>query len=92
MTLSEIIAITFVFNIVCGIFRVRQTKLKWKLFYIHIPIPLIAYLRITSGISWKYIPVLVLIAVLGQFLGGKINAFFFPDTMPKLNPEPEEKE
>jgi len=92
MTLSEIIAITFVFNIVCGIFRVRQTKLKWKLFYIHIPIPLIAYLRITSGISWKYIPVLVIIAILGQFLGGKINAYVFPRTMPDFNPELEEED
>ncbi len=81
MSLTEIIAITFVFNILCGLFRVRQEKLKWKLFYIHIPIPLIAYLRISSGISYKFIPVLVIVAVIGQYLGGRINRALFPRTI-----------
>ncbi|BBB32544.1 conserved hypothetical protein [Thermotomaculum hydrothermale] len=92
MTLSEIILITFVFNIVCGLFRVRQTKLKWKLLYIHLPIPLIACLRISSGISWKYIPLLVIVAVLGQMAGGKANKVMFPGTMPAIKPELEEEE
>ncbi len=82
MKLAEIIILTLLFNIVCGLFRVRQTNLKWKLLYIHLPIPFIAYLRITSGISWKYIPLLVIVAVIGQITGGKINLKFFPDTMP----------
>ncbi len=87
MNLTEVIILTFIFNIICGLFRVRQTKLKWKLLYIHIPIPFIAYMRISSGISWKFIPLLVIVAVLGQFSGGKLNSMFFPDTMPSIKPD-----
>ncbi len=92
MNLTEIIIITLIFNIICGVFRVRQTKLKWKLLYIHLPIPLIAYLRITSGISWKFIPLLVIVAVIGQMVGGKINSKLFPHTMPVIKPDLNEEE
>ncbi|NOY23716.1 MAG: hypothetical protein GXO70_09450 [Acidobacteria bacterium] len=72
MTYTIIIVATIIFNIFCGIFRVRQTKLTWKLFYIHIPIPFIAWVRISSGISWKFIPVLVFVALGSQVIGGKL--------------------
>jgi len=72
VTYAIIIVATIIFNILCGIFRVRQTKLKWKLFYIHIPIPFIAWVRISSGISWKFIPVLVFVALGSQVVGGKL--------------------
>lgn len=72
MTYTIIIVATIIFNIFCGIFRVRQTKLGWKLFYIHIPIPFIAWARISSGISWKFIPVLVFVALGSQVVGGKL--------------------
>ena len=92
MTVYQIIYITLIFNVFCGIFRVRQTKLKWKLLYIHLPIPFIAYMRITSGISWKYIPLLVVVAVIGQLIGGKFNALVFPKTMPRYKAELEEED
>ena len=72
MTYTIIIVATVIFNIFCGIYRVRQTKLRWKLFYIHIPIPFIAWVRISSGISWKFIPVLVFVALGSQIVGGKL--------------------
>ncbi len=75
MLLPVLTTITFILNIICGFFRVRQEKLKMKLLYIHIPIPLIAFLRITWKISWKFIPFFVMVAIVGQFLGGKLNAF-----------------
>jgi hypothetical protein len=72
MTYTIIIVATVIFNIFCGIYRARQTKLRWKLFYIHIPIPFIAWARISSGISWKFIPVLVFVALGSQIVGGKL--------------------
>ncbi len=92
MSVYQITYITFVFNVFCGIFRVRQTKLKWKLLYIHLPIPFIAYMRITSGISWQYIPLLVAVAIIGQLGGGKINSTLFPDTMPNANAKSEKED
>lgn len=70
-----LIGVTLLLNLGCGWFRVRQSKLSWKLFYIHIPIPFIAWLRISSGVSWKFIPVLVLVAVAGQLAGGRLWQF-----------------
>ncbi len=72
MIYTVIIGATIIFNVFCGIFRVRQTKLGWKLFYIHIPIPFIAWMRISSGVSWKFIPVLVVVALGSQVVGGKL--------------------
>lgn len=71
MSLTTIIIITFLLNIVCGIYRAKTDKFWMKMLFIHLPIPLIAYFRITSGVSWKMIPVLVVAAFSGQFVGGK---------------------
>jgi uncharacterized protein YneF (UPF0154 family) len=72
--LTVIIIITFLLNIVCGIYRANAEKFWKKMLFIHLPIPLIAYFRITSGVSWKMIPVLVVVAFSGQFAGGKFFA------------------
>ena len=72
MTYTIIMVATIIFNIFCGIFRARQSKLRWKLFYIHIPIPFIAWVRISLDISWKFIPVLVIVALGSQVIGGKL--------------------
>ncbi len=86
MIYGIIIFATIIFNLFCGIFRVRQTKLGWKLFYIHIPIPFIAWMRISSGVSWKFIPVLVVVALGSQVVGGKlfpVNRDSMEETMPE---------
>jgi len=72
MSLTSIIIITFALNIICGIYRSRTDKFWVKMLFIHLPIPLIAYFRITSGVSWKMIPVLVVAAFAGQLTGGKL--------------------
>jgi len=74
LNLTAIIIITFLLNIVCGIYRARADKFAKKMLFIHLPIPLIAYFRITSGVSWKMIPVLVVAAFSGQLVGGKFFA------------------
>ncbi|HXC92619.1 MAG TPA: hypothetical protein VN652_01325 [Geobacteraceae bacterium] len=59
-------------NIPLGYVRqgVAKFSFAWY-FYVHISIPLIIYLRIKSGYSWKFIPLTIAGAVLGQIIGGR---------------------
>ena len=59
-------------NIPLGFVRqgVEKFSFAWY-FYIHISIPLIIYLRIKSGYSWKFIPLTIAGAVIGQIIGGR---------------------
>jgi len=52
--------------------RTRRYSFKWFLF-IHIPIPLIFLMRTLSHFDYRYIPLFVLAAVIGQFWGGRIE-------------------
>jgi hypothetical protein len=69
-----IFVLTVLLNIFFGYFRARARKysLKWFL-YIHLPIPLIIIARVYSGLDFRYIPLFVLAAVLGQLFGGKLE-------------------
>ena len=64
-----------VLNLPFGYLRVKTKKFSvmWFL-YIHLPIPFIFVLRTMAGFGYKFIPVLVVGAVLGQLLGGRLNA------------------
>lgn len=66
--------ITFVVHIPFGYLRSRSKKysLKWFM-YIHIPIPFIILIRIITNTNYKFIPLFILAAVIGQFLGGKLE-------------------
>ena len=59
-------------NIPLGFVRqgVEKFSFAWY-FYVHISIPLIIYLRIKSGYSWKFIPLTIAGAVIGQIIGGR---------------------
>jgi hypothetical protein len=61
-------------NIPLGYLRqsVEKFSFAWY-FYVHISIPLIIYLRIKAGYSWKLIPLTVAGAVLGQVIGGRLR-------------------
>ena len=50
----------------------RKFSLAWY-FYVHISIPVIVYLRLKGGYSWRFIPLTLLGAFAGQYLGGYIN-------------------
>lgn len=60
-------------NIPFGYLRGKSRKfsLQWIL-YIHLPVPLVIYLRYTAGISYYFIPLMLAAAIFGQFTGGKL--------------------
>jgi len=72
--LIGLIAVATILNIPLGYLRqaVEKFSFAWY-FYIHISIPLIIYLRIKSGYSWKFIPLTIAGAVIGQIVGGRIR-------------------
>jgi hypothetical protein len=74
ITLIGLIIVAFVINLPLGYLRQNYEKFTFAwYFYIHISIPVIIYLRIKSGYSWKYIPLTLGGAFVGQLLGGIIQ-------------------
>jgi hypothetical protein len=74
LAISGLVLAAAVINIPFGYFRQGAEKFSFAwYFYVHISIPLIIYLRIKSGFSWKLIPLTVAGAVLGQIIGGRIR-------------------
>lgn len=52
--------------------RSKKYSLKWFL-YIHVPIPFIIFLRVVTHTDYRYIPIFIAAAVIGQLCGGKIE-------------------
>lgn len=50
----------------------RKYSVAWFV-YIHLSIPLIAFLRISSHLSRWFIPLFILCAIAGQLIGGTIR-------------------
>lgn len=63
-----------IINLPFGFYRagVRKFSCRWLL-AVHLPVPLVIVARLTSGIGWGYVPVLIGFSVLGQFLGGMMR-------------------
>ncbi len=73
-TLILLTIAALVLNLPFGYLRAGSKKLSFKWFlYIHIPIPFLFLLRTYAGVTYKYIPVLAIGAILGQFIGGRLN-------------------
>lgn len=73
-TLPGLILFAVIINLPLGYLRQNYEKFSFGwYFYVHISIPIIIYLRVKSGYSWKFIPLTLGGAVLGQMLGGMIN-------------------
>ena len=74
LLLFGLIALTIIVNIPLGFLRqaVEKFSFAWY-FYVHISLPLVIYLRIKSGYSWKFIPLTLAGAVIGQIIGGRIR-------------------
>ncbi|GBE01336.1 hypothetical protein BMS3Bbin06_01541 [bacterium BMS3Bbin06] len=67
-------SLTYMLNLPFGFFRGKTRKYSFKWFlYIHLPIPLIFLARTFSHLDFRYIPIFVVAAVLGQIFGGKIQ-------------------
>lgn len=70
-----LILLCVVINIPMGIWRSRHRKFSWQWFAaVHLPVPLVVLLRISSGISWGFIPVFILASIFGQLVGPKLCA------------------
>lgn len=65
---------TFLLNLPFGYLRDRSKKysLKWIL-YIHLPVPFVFFARIMAQLELKYVPLFLVAAILGQFIGGKVK-------------------
>lgn len=80
MEFNKIYIIIFIFflavlvNLPFGYARSKSKRysLRWFL-YIHIPIPLIVFIRIISHVEYKFIPVFVIASIIGQIIGSKIE-------------------
>jgi len=74
LLLFGLIALTIIVNIPLGFLRqaVEKFSFAWY-FYVHISLPLVIYLRIKSGYSWKFIPLTLAGAVIGQIIGGRLR-------------------
>ncbi len=61
-------------NIPLGYLRQGRRKYSFAWFvYIHLSIPLIAYLRIANHVALWFIPLFVVCAVGGQVVGGRVR-------------------
>lgn len=74
LLLAGLILFALAINIPFGYLRQGTVKFTFAwYFYVHISIPLIIYLRIKSGYSWKLIPLTLAGAILGQIIGGRMR-------------------
>lgn len=67
-------SMTVMINLLFGYLRnkTRKFSVNWFL-CIHLPIPLIFLARVSSHLSFRYIPIFVIAALTGQILGGKME-------------------
>ncbi len=74
LSLVGLILLAVAINLPLGYVRqkCRKFSIAWY-FYVHISIPVIIYLRVKGGFSWRFIPLTLLGAFAGQFIGGRIQ-------------------
>jgi hypothetical protein len=74
LSLIGLILLAITINVPLGFLRqaCRKFSLAWY-FYVHISIPVIIFLRIKGGYSWRFIPLTLLGAFAGQFIGGRLR-------------------
>lgn len=67
-------ALALVLNLFFGYFRGKQRKFSFKWFlYIHLPIPLLVFARLYSHLDYRYIPLFLFAAVVGQIIGARLE-------------------
>ena len=73
LLLAGITILTLVINLPFGYFRgnARKFSAKWFL-YIHLPIPAIFIIRTFAGLGLKTIPIILIGAIIGQIVGGRL--------------------
>ena len=74
IALSGLTLFAVIINLPLGYLRQNYEKFSFGwYFYIHISIPIIIFLRVKFGYSWKFIPLTLGGAVVGQLLGGILH-------------------
>lgn len=72
MALIGVLALSV--NVPLGYLRQGRRKYSFAWFaYIHLSIPLIAYLRIANHVTLWFIPLFVVCAIGGQLVGGRVR-------------------
>jgi hypothetical protein len=67
-------ALAFVLNLFFGYFRGKQKRFSFKWFlYIHLPIPLVVFARVFTNLDYRYIPIFLFVAVVGQIIGARLE-------------------
>ncbi len=70
-----VLLLTIAINMPFGYVRKRTKKFSFRWFaYIHLPIPLIFLARVLSHLDFRYIPLFVAAAVIGQIWGGRLGS------------------
>ncbi len=74
MSIIELILVVFLINLPFGYWRYNTPRFsrRWMM-AVHIPVPFVFLLRISSGFGWNVIPLLMLSFAAGQFAGGKLR-------------------
>lgn len=74
MSIGELMLIVFMINLPFGYLRSKSIKFsrRWMM-AVHVPIPFVFLLRISSGLGWTVIPLVVLADIVGQIIGGKLR-------------------
>ncbi len=70
---AGLFSLSFMLNLPMGMLRARAGNIGTKLFYIHAAIPIIYFGRLFSGLDFRFIPVFIAAAVLGQIWGGRMG-------------------
>lgn len=70
----SLLAVSYLVNVPLGYIREScpRFSIAW-FFWVHASIPLIIYLRVSSGVSPWIIPATIFLAVLGQLTGGRLR-------------------
>ena len=73
MIVAGIVIAAFILNVPFGYLRGKEKKFSFKWFlYIHLPIPFIFLLRRYAGVTFHYIPIIIMGAVIGQIVGARL--------------------
>ena len=73
IALLSLMAFAAISNIPLGYLRMGTPKYSVRWFvYIHLSVPFIMGLRISSNISWQVIPFSIALAVAGQMVGSRL--------------------
>ncbi len=71
---TGLFSLSFMLNVPCGFIRRKYRKFSLMWFAcIHATIPIIYLVRIFSNLDYKYIPVFIAAAVIGQVWGGRLE-------------------